>query len=67
MHDALVDTGSAFSMVSESLYSQLPTRPPIQSFKKPAFDIVGVGGASAEVKGYIDVPFQIADVEIGHL
>ena len=66
MHDALVDTGSAFSIMSESLYSQLPTRPPIQSFKKPASDIVGVGSASAEVKGYIDVPLQIAGVEVAH-
>ena len=56
VHDALVDTGSAFSMVSESLYLQLPTRPPIQCFNKPAPDIVSAGGASAEVKGYIDVP-----------
>ena len=66
MHDALVDTGSAFSMLSESLYSQLPTCPPIQFFKKPAPDIVGVGGARAEVKGYIDVPHQIAGVEVAH-
>ena len=67
MHEALVDTGSAFSMVSELLYSKLLTRPPIQSFMKPAPDFVGVGGASAEVKGYIYVPLQIAGVEVAHL
>ena len=44
----------------------MPTRPQIQSFKKPSPDIVGVGGASAEVKGYIDVPLQIAGVEVAH-
>ena len=64
MHDALVDTGLAFSMVNKSLYFQLPTRPPIQSFNKPAPDIVGFNGDSAEVKGYIDVPLQIAGVEV---
>ena len=56
VHDLLVDTGSAFSMVSKLQYSQLPTRPSIQSLKKPEYDILHVGGASAEVKGYIDVP-----------
>ena len=61
VHNAFVDTGSAFSMVSESLYSQLPTRPPIQSFKKPGPDIVYVGGGSAV---YIDVPLQIFGVEV---
>ena len=66
VHDALVDTKSAFSMVSESLYLKLPNRSPIQCFKKPASDIVCVGGASAEVKGNIDVPLQIAGVEVAH-
>ena len=67
VHDALVETGSAFSMVNELLYSKLLTRTPIQSFMKPAPDIVGVGGASAEVKKYIDVPLQIAGVEVAQL
>ena len=52
--------------MSKLLYSQLPTRPPIQSVKKTTHDIVGVIGASAEVKGYIDEPLQIAGVEVAH-
>ena len=61
-----MDTDSAFSMVSESLNLQLPSRFPIQCFKKPAPNIVGVCGASAEVKGYIEVPLQIAGVKLAH-
>ena len=52
--DALVDTGSAFSMLSSVLYEQLPSRPAINRFRSSAPDIVGVGGASAEVWGYVD-------------
>ena len=53
-------------MLSTALYAKLPSKPPIQAFKKPAPDIVGVGGGSAEVKGYIDVPLQLAGVEVAH-
>ena len=66
IRDALVDTGSAISMVSSALYNRLPSRPSINSFKNSAPDIVGVGGASAEVKGYIDVPLQIAEIVVAH-
>ena len=64
--DALVDTGSSFSMMSAAFYEKLPSRPRIYSFENAAPDIVGVGGASAAVKGYIDVPLRVADVEIAH-
>ena len=47
IRDALVDTGSAFSMLSSALYDRLPSRPSINSFENLAPDIVGVGGASA--------------------
>ena len=67
IRDALVDTGYAFSMVSSALYDRLPSRPSIISFKNLATDIVGVGGASAEVNGYIDVPLQIDRFEFAHL
>ena len=53
-------------MMSASLYAQLPSKPRIYSFENAAPDIVGVGGASAAVKGYIDVPLRIADVEVAH-
>ena len=51
-------------MVSSALYDRLPSRPSINSFKNSAPDIIGVGGASAEVRGYIDVPLQIAGIEV---
>ena len=60
VHEALVDTGSAVSMLNTALYAKLPSKPPTQPFKKPATDIVGVGGASAEVKGYVNVPLQLS-------
>ena len=53
-------------MVSSALHDRLPSRPSINSFKKSAPDIVGVGGASAEVRGYIDVALQIAGIEVAH-
>ena len=43
IRDALVDTGSAFSIVSSALYDRLPTRPAINSFENSATEIVGVG------------------------
>ena len=49
IRDALVDTGSAFSMINFALHNRLPLRPSINSFKNSAPDIVGVGGTSAEV------------------
>ena len=64
--DALVDTGSSFSMMSASLYEQLPSKPRVYAFENTAPDIVGVGGASAAVKGYVDVPLRVADVEVAH-
>ena len=66
IRDALVDINSAISMVSSALYNRLPLRPSINSFKNLAPDIVGVGNASAKVRGYIDVTLQIAGIEIAH-
>ena len=53
-------------MLSASLCEKLPSRPPVLSFKNSAPNIVGVGGASAEFKGYIDVPLQLSGVEVTH-
>ena len=64
--DALVDICSAFSMVSSARYDRLPSRPSINLFRNSAPDIVGVGGASAEVRGYIDVHLQIAGIKVVH-
>ena len=66
IRDALVDTRFAFSMVSSGLYDRLPTHPAINSFENSTPDIVGVGGAIAEVRGYIDVPLKIAGIEVAH-
>ena len=64
--DALVDTGASFSMMSASLYARLPNKPRIYSFEKTAPDIFGVGGARAAVRGYVDLPLRVAEVEIAH-
>ena len=53
-------------MMSAALYAKLPSKPRVYSFENAAPDIVGVGGACAAVKGYIDVPLQIAEVEVAH-
>ena len=66
IRDALVDTGAAYLMVSSALYDRLPTRLAINSFENFAPDIVKVGGASAEVKGYVVVPLLIAGFEVAH-
>ena len=66
IREALADSGSSFSMLSSTLYARLPSKPAIHLFKNSAPDIVGVGGASAKVRGYVDVPLQIVGVEIAH-
>ena len=64
--ETLVVTGLAFAMLSTALYAQLSSKPPIQPFKQPALDIVGVGGARAKVKMYIDEPLQLGGIEVAH-
>ena len=64
--EALLDTGSACSLLNAALYPKLLSQPFILPFKNPAPNIVGVGGASDEVKGYVDVPVQLAGVEVAH-
>ena len=53
-------------MLCSVLYDQLLIRSAICSFSKSAPDIVRVSGACAEVRGYVDVPLQIAGIEIAH-
>ena len=64
--DALVDTGSALSMLSAAMYARLPDAPAIQPFSRAAFEVVGVKGASAEIRGYVDVPVKVAGVAVRH-
>ena len=64
--DALIDTGSAFSMLSRGMYSRLRDAPAIQPFTRVAPDVVGDGGASAEIRGYVNVPVEVAGVSVHH-
>ena len=48
------------------MYSRLRDAPAIQPFTRVAFDVVGVGGASAEIRGYVDVPVKVAGVSVHH-
>ena len=53
-------------MVISAFYDCLPSRPAINSFEIFAPDIVGVGCASTEVKGYVVLPLLIAGFELAH-
>ena len=64
--DALIDTGSAFSMLSHAMYSRLPNLLAVQPFMRAASDVVGVGGASAEIRGYVDAPVELAGTTVHH-
>ena len=64
--DALVDTGIALSMLSAAKYARLPDAPAIQPFLRVAPEVVGVEGASAMIRGYVDVPVEIAGVAVRH-
>ena len=64
--DALVDTGSALSMLSVAMYARLLNPPAIQPFLRAALELVGVGGISAVIRGYVDVPGKVAGVAVRH-
>ena len=64
--DALVDICSAFSMLSTAMYGRIPNAPAIQPFKGSAPDIIGVGGATAEIRGYVDAPIEIDGTAVRH-
>lgn len=66
IRDVLVDTSTPFTMVGFARHDRLPSRPASNSFTNSASNIVAVCGASAEVSIYIDVPLQIAKIEIAH-
>ena len=48
------------------MYTRLHDAPAIQPFTRAAPDVVGVGGASAEIRGYVDVPVEVAGVTVHH-
>ena len=64
--EALVDTGSSFSIVSFSMYEQLQELPAILSFTGAAPDVVGVGGARAKICGYVDLPLELDCAVVHH-
>ena len=64
--DVLVDTGSALSMLNDAMYTRLPDAPAIQPFLRAVPEVVGVGGAPAEIRGYVDVPVEVAGVAVRH-
>ena len=48
------------------MYARLRDASLIQPFTRAAPDVVGVGGARAEIRGYIDAPVNIAGVTVHH-
>ena len=66
IQDALFDTGSAFSMLSSAIHAKLLDPLPVQPFTRAAPDVVGLGGASAELRGYVDAPVELAGVTVHH-
>ena len=66
IHGVLIDSGSAFSMVSAATYDRLERKPSIQPFVDLTPDIICVGGARPEVNRYVDVPLRLADVDVVH-
>ena len=48
------------------MYSRLPSAPAIQPFSKFAPDVIGVGGASAEIRGYVDALVELAGTDVYH-
>ena len=63
---ALIDTGSAFSMLSRAMYARLRDAFVIQPFTRSAPNVVGVGGATAEIRGYVDAHVKVAGVTVHH-
>ena len=48
------------------MYARLRDVPVIQPFTRAALDVVGVGGASAEIRGYVDAFVKVAGVTVHH-
>ena len=64
--DALVDTGSTLSMLSDAIYTRLPDAPAIQPFLRAVPEVVGVIDAHAVIRGYVDVPVEVEGVAVRH-
>ena len=66
INQALIDTGATFSMIPVCTIASLNNPPSVENFSSAPPRIVGVGGASATVRGYIDAPLVIAGARIQH-
>ena len=64
--DAVVDTNSALSMLSDAMYTRLPNAPAIQPFLCAVPEVVGVGGARAVIRGYVNAPVKVASIVVRH-
>ena len=53
-------------MLSNAIYAQLLDAPVIQSFSRSAPEVLAVGSASAAIRGYVDVPVEVAGVTVHH-
>ena len=62
--NALIDNNSEFSMLSSAMNARLRLASLIETRVAP--DVVGVGGASAEIRGYVDAPVKVVDVTVNH-
>lgn len=65
--DELVNTNSALSMLSTAMYGRLPNVRAIQPFTEAATVVIGVGGASGELRTYIDAPVKLDNIVVHHL
>ena len=54
-------------MLSSALYARLRDAPTIKPLTRAAPDVIGVGGASVEIRGYVDAPIEIAGVTVQRL
>ena len=66
LRGVVIDTGSAFLIVRAVTYDRFERKPRIQPFVGSTPDIIGVRDARPEVKGYVDVPLRLADVDVIH-
>ena len=64
--NTLFDTGATFSMVAVSTLHALPRLPQVEPFESTPHSIIGVGGARATVRGFLDVPLKIGNTEVCH-
>ena len=63
---SLIYSGLTFLIIASSTLSAIPERLSVEQFMHKRPNIVGVGGSSARVLGYVDVSVVISDIEVRH-